>query len=102
MSKIAQKLRPRNRGSRLGKRGIARFEVLGLKADRDVIRALAWHLAEAGPGPSPIRAAVDQLIATGTQRKGRILDALRRSPLARADLDLRRTRRTTGSANSEL
>jgi hypothetical protein len=31
---------------RLGERGMARFEVLGLDADRELIRALARRLAE--------------------------------------------------------
>jgi len=41
MSDTAQKRALRNYRSRLKKRGIARFEVLGLDADRDLIRSVA-------------------------------------------------------------
>jgi hypothetical protein len=90
MGNIAQKRALRNYRSRLSKRGIARFEVLGLETDRDLIRALARRLAEAGPDATPMRATVNQLMAAGSPRKGVILGALRRSPLAHADLNLKR------------
>lgn len=92
MSNTAQKRALRNYRSRLTKRGIARFEVLALETDRDLIRALARRLAEAGPDASPIRATVNRAMAAGSPKKGGILEALRRSPLAHADLDLKRTR----------
>lgn len=38
-----------NYRSRLAERGIARFDVLGLETHRDMIRALARHLAQARP-----------------------------------------------------
>jgi hypothetical protein len=41
MSDTAQKRALRNYRSRLTKRGIARFEVLGLDTDRDLIRSIA-------------------------------------------------------------
>jgi hypothetical protein len=77
---------------RLRQRGMARFEVLGLDADRDLIRSLARRLAEGGPGAAVLRATVSQTIAGQPPRKGGILEALRRSPLVGADLDLRRPR----------
>jgi len=49
MRETAQKRALRNYRSRLTKRGIARFEVLGLDADRDLIRSVARRLAEDGP-----------------------------------------------------
>jgi hypothetical protein len=76
--------------SRLRERGLARFEVLGLGADRDLIRALARRLAEGGPDASRLRAVVTRAIAGEPARKGGILAALRRSPLVGADLDLSR------------
>ena len=92
MSDIAQKRAVQGYRSRVAKRSIARFEVLGLEADRDLIRALARHLTDAGPDhAASIRAAVNQLMAAPRQRKGRILDALRRSPLAHIDRDPKRT-----------
>jgi hypothetical protein len=88
----SQKRAVRNYRSRLGKRGLARFEVLGLDADRDLIRSLARRLAEHGPEASRLRATVSQAIAGEPPKRGGILAALRRSPLVGADLDLRRPR----------
>jgi hypothetical protein len=78
--------------TRLGERGLARFEVLGRDADRDLIRSLARRLAEDGPEASRLRAAVSQSIAGEPPTKGGILAALRRSPLVGADLNLQRLR----------
>lgn len=88
----SQKRAIRNYRSRLTKRGLARFEVLGRDADRDLIRSLARQLAEGGPEASRLRAVVSQSIAGEPPRKGGILAALRRSPLVGADLDLTRAR----------
>src|ERR1700692_1581839 len=92
MGNTAQKRALRNYRSRLVKRGMARFEVLGLDADRDLIRSLAKRLAEDDPEAAQIRAAVGRTIAGDPPKKGGILAALRRSPLAGADLDLTRSR----------
>src|SRR5437764_15021121 len=88
----SQKRAIRNYRNRLQKRGMARFEVLGLDGDRDLIRSLARRLAEDGPDASRLRAAVSQTISGEPPRKGGILEALRRSPLVGADLDLSRPR----------
>ncbi len=88
----SQKRAIQNYRSRLGERGLARFEVLGRDADRDLIRSLARRLAEDGPEASRLRAAVSQTIAGEPPKKGGILAALRRSPLVGADLDLTRPR----------
>jgi hypothetical protein len=94
MADTAQKRAIRNYRTRLVKRGIARFEVLGLDADRDLIRSLAKRLAENDPDAVRIRAAVSQTIAGEPPGKGGILAALRRSPLVGADLNLARSRDT--------
>ncbi|HTP92634.1 MAG TPA: hypothetical protein VMJ52_12910 [Xanthobacteraceae bacterium] len=88
----SQKRAIQNYRSRLSKRGLARFEVLGLKSDRDLIRSLARRLAERGPESARIRATVNRTVSGGAPPKGGILAALRRSPLVGADLDLNRTR----------
>ncbi|HKS63675.1 MAG TPA: hypothetical protein VJT13_18385 [Xanthobacteraceae bacterium] len=88
----SQKRAIRNYRSRLTKRGLARFEVLGRDADRSLIRSLARQLAEDGPEASRLRAVVSQSIAGEPPRKGGILSALRRSPMVGADLDLTRAR----------
>jgi hypothetical protein len=88
----SQKRAIQNYRSRLSERGLARFDVLGRDADRDLIRSLARRLAEDGPEASRLRAAVSQTIAGEPPKKGGILAALRRSPLVGADLDLARPR----------
>lgn len=92
MGNTAQKRALRNYRTRLVKRGMARFEVLGLDADRDLIRSLARRLAEDDPDAMRIRAAVSRTIAGEPPKKGGILAALRRSPLVGADLNLARSR----------
>jgi hypothetical protein len=87
----SQKRAIQNYRSRLRERGLARFEVLGRAADRDLIRSLARRLAEDGPDALSLRAAVGQITGE-TSKKGGILAALRRSPLVGADLDLTRSR----------
>jgi hypothetical protein len=94
MGDSAQKRALRNYRTRLINRGMARFEVLGLGADRDLIRSLAKRLAEDDPDAARIRTAVSQSIAGEPPKKGGILAALRRSPLAGADLDLARSHET--------
>jgi hypothetical protein len=85
-----QKRALKNYRKRLQERGMARFEVLGLDRDRELIRSLAKQLAGDGPEPARIRAAVSRSVAGDQPKKGGILDALRRSPLVGADLDLKR------------
>jgi hypothetical protein len=92
MSDTAQKRALRNYRSRLTKRGIARFEVLGLNADRDLIRSVARRLAEDGPDSARIRAAIGRTISGDPPKRGGILEALRRSPLVGADLEFARSR----------
>jgi hypothetical protein len=81
-----QKRAIKNYRKRLRKRGMARFEVLGLDGDRDLIRSLARRLAEDGPEASQLRAVVSRTISGEPPRKGGILQALRRSPLVGADI----------------
>jgi hypothetical protein len=88
----AQKRAIQNYRARLGERGLARFEVLGRDADRDLIRSLARRLAEDTPEASALRAAVSSSIAGEPSQPGGILAALRRSPLVGADLNLSRSR----------
>jgi hypothetical protein len=92
MSGTAQKRALRNYRTRLAKRGMARFEVLGLDADRELIRSLAKRLAEDDPDAVRIRAAVSQTIAGEPPKKGGILAALRRSPLVGSGLNVSRSR----------
>src|SRR5689334_19060741 len=81
-----------NYRARLSDRGLARFEVLGRDADRDLIRLLARRLAENGPESARLRAAVTDTIGGEPPKKGGILAALRRSPLVGADIEFARHR----------
>src|SRR5260370_10419377 len=86
MSNTSQKRAIKNYRNRLHMRGMARFEVLGLDGDRDLIRSFARRLAEDGPDASRLRAAVSQTMSGEPPKKGGILQALRRSPLVGADI----------------
>ena len=88
----AQKRAIANHRSRLAGRGIIRFEVQALEADRDLLRALARKLVEEGPDVAQVRRTVQQAVSGEPSKPGGILAALRRSPLAGADLDLTRPR----------
>ena len=88
----SQKRAIQNYRSRLGERGLARFEVLGRDADRDLIRSFARRLSEDTPEASALRATVSKSIAGDPPKPGGILAALRRSPLVGAELDLSRRR----------
>lgn len=95
MADSAQKRALDNYRRRLAKQGLARFEVLGLDADRDLIRAVAKRLAANDTQAAHLRADLRHNVAPEPAKKGGILAALRRSPLVGADLDLTRER-TTG------
>jgi hypothetical protein len=88
----SQKRAIQNYRSRLGERGLARFEVLGRDADRDLIRSVARRLAEETPAAMELRLTMSKSIAGEPPLVGGILAALRRSPLVGADLDLARPR----------
>jgi hypothetical protein len=75
----------KNYRSRLGQRGMVRFEVVACATDRNLIRSLAKCLAEDGAEAERIRAVVSRSIAGDLPEKGGILAALRRSPLVGAD-----------------
>ncbi len=71
---------------------MARFEVLGRDADRELIRSIARTLAEDSAEAMELRASVSRSMAGEPPRKGGILAALRRSPLVGADIDVTRAR----------
>jgi hypothetical protein len=90
MGETSQKRAIKNYRKRLHKRGMSRFEVLGLSADRELIRSLAKRLTEDDPESARIRAAVRRIISGEPPNKGGILKALRRSPLVGVELNLER------------
>ena len=94
MSDTSQKRALNNYRKRLNQRGMARFEVLGLDTDRKLIRSLARRLADNGPDSALIRATVRRTVAGDPPNRGGSLNALRRSPLVGADLNLKRPLKT--------
>src|ERR1700743_2871227 len=58
----SRKRATQNYRSRLSERGLARFEVLGRDADRDLIRSLARRLSEDTPEASELRATMSKSI----------------------------------------
>lgn len=90
MGTTAQARAVKNYRKRLNKRGMARFEVMGLDSDRELIRALARRLAENDAKAAEIRVSVRDKVAPDTRKKGGIYAALRRSPLVGAELNLTR------------
>lgn len=88
-SKSHQRAIQKYRG-RLAKTGMARFEVLGLDSDRQIIRVLAKRLAARDADASEIRASIHRAVAGKRTGAGGILASLRRSPLVGADLTIGR------------
>lgn len=90
MALSPQKRALANYRKRLSQRGMARFEVLGLSTDRELIRTLARQLAEDNPEAQQIRASVHRSLQPEAPNKGNILAVLRRSPLVGTDLNFAR------------
>jgi len=86
MGSTAQARAVDNYRRRLSKRGMVRFEVLGLKKDRELVRALASKLAEKTAEADEMRASMHQSISAKKNRKGGLLEVLRTWPLAELDL----------------
>jgi hypothetical protein len=86
----SQKRAVANNRRRLAERGMARYEVRGLATDKELLRRLAKRLAANDVDAEQLRRAVAQRVAGGEPSRGRIWEALRRSPLAGADLNLER------------
>jgi len=90
MGSMSQTRALKNYRKRLNQRGMARFEVLGLSTDRELIRSLARRLAENCPEAQEIRASVGQV--PPVRAKGAAFwRHCARSPLVGADLDLVRS-----------
>ena len=90
MSATPQKRALQRYRKRLSERGMARFEVLGLDTDRELIRSLARRLADDNRDSARVRAAVSLAMSGKQPPKGGILNVLRRSPLVGAELELSR------------
>lgn len=91
MGTTAQARAVKNYRKRLRKRGMSRFEVMGLDSDRELIRAFARRLAEDTPEAEEMRSEIRQKTGKKLSEKGGIWRWLRNSPLVGADLDLSRS-----------
>jgi hypothetical protein len=91
MNDTSQNRAIKNYRARLEKRGLARFDVLGLNVDRELIRSLARRLAQNDPEATRIRFEVHRTITAAPSETGGILAALRRSPLVGEDLRMVRS-----------
>jgi len=90
MNGDSRKRAVKNCRGHLTERGMARFEVLGRKSDRELVRAFARRLAEDGPDAVRLRAAINGKIVEEPPERGGILAALRHSPLVDEDIDIDR------------
>ncbi len=88
----SQKRAVQNYRSRLGERGLARFEVLGLDGDKALLRETARRLAEGGAESARIRDVLTKTVSGEPPKKGGVYAWLRSSPLVGADLDLERVK----------
>lgn len=90
MTSTSQRRAVKNYRKRLSKRGVSRFEVVGRKDDRELIRTLAKRLAEEGADAARLRAEIDRSLSGSQAKKGRVLAALLRAPSALADVEFDR------------
>ena len=92
MIKSAQVRANQTYRERLARKGIARFEVMGLETDRVLLRSLAKRLAENDAAAQKLRATIRNAASAIDDQRDSILSKLRRSPLASVDLQLQRDR----------
>jgi hypothetical protein len=76
---------------RLADKGMARFEVLGRKADRMLIRDVARAIAENDEKNAAFREFAEKIVEQDEPKRGSLLAALLRSPLVGSGLDLTRS-----------
>ena len=90
MGNTSQQRALKNYRDRLAKRGMARFEVLGLESDRELIRSLAKRLAKNDSEAVRLRTTMRLNVQGEPPKKGGIVAALLRSPLVGSGLDIKR------------
>jgi hypothetical protein len=90
MTKLSQKRAVANDRRRLRERGMSRYEVRGLAADKELVRTVARRLAEGGAEAVRLRSELQQQVCDKPPARGGILAALRRSPLVGAGIRFKR------------
>jgi hypothetical protein len=87
----SQKRAVANHRQRLKQRGFARYEVRGLAEDKELVRKFAQRLAANDERAGRLRQEVARVVTPQEFRTGKeIWEALRRSPLVGAELNLER------------
>lgn len=86
----AQRRAVENHRRRQRERGVGRFEVRGLEADKELLRAVARRLAEGGAASGELRTTIEAQVSPPATERGGILRALRQSPLVGAHLEVER------------
>ena len=87
MNATPQKRALKNYRKRLAQRGLARFEVLGLDTDRELIRSLARRLADESADGARIRATVRRTVEDLVEAFGvECGEGLPRQPLGLGDV----------------
>jgi hypothetical protein len=90
MTEASQKRAVANYRRRLAERGLARYEVHGLERDKELIRKLASRLAESSAEAVRLRAEIAEAVGEQQPSGRQIWEALRRSPLIGAELNIER------------
>jgi hypothetical protein len=90
MSNPSQKRALKRYRTRLQKRGVARFEVLGLEMDRELIRSLAKRLAQNDAQAGRIRSEVKRTLSNEPSKKGGLLAVLQLPALEGLELEINR------------
>ncbi|MGO8869120.1 MAG: hypothetical protein ACLQME_21740 [Alphaproteobacteria bacterium] len=90
MTKASQRRAVAAHRRRLAERGLSRYEVRGLEADKELIRGLARRLGAGDAKAARLRAELAEKTDAEPPPRGGILAALRRSPLVGAELNLER------------
>lgn len=90
MTQTAQSRAVANYRKRLSSQGLARFEVMGLVDDKDLLRVVAKKLAESGEPESELRKSLAKIVEFKSDTRGEILAALRNSPLVGSGIRFKR------------
>jgi hypothetical protein len=90
MANSAQRRAVAGYRQRLAARGLSRYEVRGREQDKELIRTLAKRLAGNGLEAARLRTELSRAIGEEPPSGRQIWEALRRSPLVGAELDLER------------
>jgi transposase len=90
MTNPSQKRALKSYRNRLQSLGIARFEVLGLEIDRDLIRSLAKQLTQNDSEARRLRSEIKRNLSGDSRRRGGLLAVLQLPALEGLELEITR------------